>query len=571
MERFRDYGILQFSLRSFFKYAPWVNNFYIVTNGQVPVWLDTTHPRVHIVTHAEIFKHKGDLPTFNSNAIELNLHRIAGLSECFFYLNDDFFVSQPVTKDFYVDQEHKRINLYIDGYTAPETKEMQNNIWHESVGRTNRMISKYYYPGKIVKKHHYAGHHCYFFDKNILRLVGDRYTKQIDKTTASKFRSENDVTVPILHASTALEEFGANIYRKHFAFLAWSEDHERNEASWNSLLGQESPCSCINDEIDPSPEGESEFENLRGKMCTIFPDPSPLEKSGFDICATVGNVTVAETPGLAVKPEHAERFDRAFVRDDELGGLDSIQFRKCKANVDAIYFWNEYSEETVSKGALQLFLRSAEKYIKHLGNVIVLTNNKVPDFLKQDVKNLHIIRLSQFVDHKILPTTNINAIVSSLHQLPGIVSSCFTFSYDGFIFNHEVLMKSYFQAVPPQNFKTEPLGDDSPTLRLVAESFPMVSARYAQEQPFFFEKSVLKQISMFWPEETHAAASHSIREASDFDTGLAFSNIVANFKERRKEFVQPALVRTKDDISKWCHVFTVPSGFELPDTNVCNL
>ena len=42
------------------------------------------------------------LPSYNSAAIELNLHRIEGLSEHFIYFNDDMFMikdTQP--SDFY--------------------------------------------------------------------------------------------------------------------------------------------------------------------------------------------------------------------------------------------------------------------------------------------------------------------------------------------------------------------------------------------------------------------------------------------------------------------------------------
>ena len=41
------------------------------------------------------------LPTFNSCAIELHLHRIKGLSEQFVYFNDDMVLNAPVTPDYY--------------------------------------------------------------------------------------------------------------------------------------------------------------------------------------------------------------------------------------------------------------------------------------------------------------------------------------------------------------------------------------------------------------------------------------------------------------------------------------
>jgi len=56
-----------------------------------------------VVTHSQIFREKTDLPNFNSNAIEVAIHRIPGLSRRFLYFNDDFMVTKNVTiTDFWV-------------------------------------------------------------------------------------------------------------------------------------------------------------------------------------------------------------------------------------------------------------------------------------------------------------------------------------------------------------------------------------------------------------------------------------------------------------------------------------
>lgn len=79
--RFRDNEELRYSLRSIYKFAPWVRKIFIVTNGQVPQWLRIDHPRLRVVTHAEIFPNKTHLPVFSSPAIEAHLHRIEGLAD----------------------------------------------------------------------------------------------------------------------------------------------------------------------------------------------------------------------------------------------------------------------------------------------------------------------------------------------------------------------------------------------------------------------------------------------------------------------------------------------------------
>lgn len=94
--RFRDNGELRYSLRSVFQHCDWIRNIVLVTDAQVPTWLDTTHPRIRMVTHQELFGEAGALPTYNSHAITSRLHHIEGLSDQFVIFNDDVFVGRDV-------------------------------------------------------------------------------------------------------------------------------------------------------------------------------------------------------------------------------------------------------------------------------------------------------------------------------------------------------------------------------------------------------------------------------------------------------------------------------------------
>lgn len=69
---------LRYSLRSLERYAPWVRHVYLVTNGQIPYWLDLENPRLTVVTHDQIFLNLSHLPTFSSPAIESHIHRLVG-------------------------------------------------------------------------------------------------------------------------------------------------------------------------------------------------------------------------------------------------------------------------------------------------------------------------------------------------------------------------------------------------------------------------------------------------------------------------------------------------------------
>ena len=76
---FSDFNQLKYSFRSIEMYAPWIRNIFIVTNGQKPSWVKIDHPKISVISHSEIFEDETDLPTFNSMAIEVHLHKIPGL------------------------------------------------------------------------------------------------------------------------------------------------------------------------------------------------------------------------------------------------------------------------------------------------------------------------------------------------------------------------------------------------------------------------------------------------------------------------------------------------------------
>ena len=101
--QFRDWGVLPYWFRSVERYAPWVRRIHFVTCGHYPEWLNLDHPKLHFVRH-EDFIPSEYLPTFSANPIELNIHRIPGLSEQFVYFNDDMFVAAPVKPtDFFIN------------------------------------------------------------------------------------------------------------------------------------------------------------------------------------------------------------------------------------------------------------------------------------------------------------------------------------------------------------------------------------------------------------------------------------------------------------------------------------
>ena len=75
--RYSNNDELKYSLRSIELYIPWIRNIFIVTDNQIPEWLDTSNPKIRIIDHKEIMPPES-LPCFNSCLIEHFIYRSIG-------------------------------------------------------------------------------------------------------------------------------------------------------------------------------------------------------------------------------------------------------------------------------------------------------------------------------------------------------------------------------------------------------------------------------------------------------------------------------------------------------------
>lgn len=163
--RYRDWDNLKYWFRGVEKYAPWVNNIYFVTWGHVPQWLNTNNPKLKIVKHEEFIPSEY-LPTFNSNAIELNLHRIKGLSEQFVYFNDDMFIWDYVEeKDFF-----KNGVPCDSAIMSPIIQENKNGIG-TTVANNIGIINEYFNKKIQIKKKISNWYNLLYGKQNIKNIV----------------------------------------------------------------------------------------------------------------------------------------------------------------------------------------------------------------------------------------------------------------------------------------------------------------------------------------------------------------------------------------------------------------
>ncbi|MBP6611438.1 MAG: Stealth CR1 domain-containing protein [Paludibacter sp.] len=142
--RFRDYGLLKYWFRGVDKFAPWVRKIHFVTCGQKPEWLDENHPKLNLVNHKDFIPEQY-LPVFNSNLIEIYMHRIPELSEQFVYFNDDFFIINNLPKErFFQNGLPNDIAAFRTNFGWSQYgKMLQNNI---------RLINRFFDKKEVLKR-----------------------------------------------------------------------------------------------------------------------------------------------------------------------------------------------------------------------------------------------------------------------------------------------------------------------------------------------------------------------------------------------------------------------------------
>lgn len=113
--RYDDYGTLKYVMRSIEENMPWVGNVFLLTDNQRPKWVNTQN--VKVVDHTSFIQ--GNLPTFNSNVIMMNLHNIPGLAERFVLLNDDTIIwSKTAERDFFKGKFP--VDILVETGTVPK-------------------------------------------------------------------------------------------------------------------------------------------------------------------------------------------------------------------------------------------------------------------------------------------------------------------------------------------------------------------------------------------------------------------------------------------------------------------
>ncbi len=181
---------LKYSLRSVEMFAPWINHIYIITDDQTPEWLDTSNPKISIVSHRDILPAEV-LPTFNSNVIESGIANIEGLSEHFLLANDDMMFGRKVSpSDFFTEDGKAIIRLTKRSIIAAQKFYAVRTPYRRTLMLANSLIFEDF---GVHYSQYTPSHQIDSYIKSSYEECIELYKEKIEESRTHKFRQSDDI------------------------------------------------------------------------------------------------------------------------------------------------------------------------------------------------------------------------------------------------------------------------------------------------------------------------------------------------------------------------------------------
>lgn len=284
--RYTSHDELRYALRSLEMYAGFVRRVYLVTDSQLPAWLDPDAEGLTVIDHRDILPADA-LPVFNSHAIESRLHHIPGLSEHYLYFNDDVFINRPVRAEhFFHGNGIARIPLspLKLGVGAPHPLEPAPN----SAGKNAREVIMRFHGRHVTHKSLHTPHPQLL---SVMREMESLGIAELERTSYSRFRATSDVApTSTLHHHWAIATGRAvpADYRFRYVQLG-TPDMPRRLA--RLAAGEDVDFFCLND-VDTAPAARQAAQTaIRAFLDRKYPFPSRFEGTSRTAPPTVAPLT----------------------------------------------------------------------------------------------------------------------------------------------------------------------------------------------------------------------------------------------------------------------------------------
>ena len=254
-------------------------------------------PKLHIVRHEDYIP-KEFLPVFNSNVLEIYLHRIPGLSDRFVYFNDDVYLLQPMKPDRFF-RNGKPVDMLA---FQPVVANPASPVMPYLLLNNMSVLCKYFHKRENVVRqpgsYYHVGYPPLYFFYNLLELVFPLYSglytvhgpspfcketfrevwereeRRLRVVASHRFRDDRDVTPNLFRNWQKLTgDFHAQNVQWDFSYFeigSWGD-----ERLLSTIRGQKKRVICIND----APEGKEEAPHMREELQQAFQQILPRASS----------------------------------------------------------------------------------------------------------------------------------------------------------------------------------------------------------------------------------------------------------------------------------------------------
>lgn len=265
---------LKYSLRSVFTNCRFFRKIFIVTDEQTPPFVNPSHPLIQMVSHREIFKGTGALPTFNSHAIESRLHHIPGLSEHFIYFNDDFFLGKPVTKDLFFPS--RDVSVYFPSPVSIDPEPVStDDLAISAAAKNGRELMEKRYGANITN---HILHAPYPLRRSVLFEMEQTFPEIFTATANHRFRHVSDHSIAaFLYFHYAGQTNRARPGHISSMYLDNGFRHVFRKIFFTLFL-KRYQTFCINGGSDSGLGADLKQRSMNGFLRVCFPRPCAYER-----------------------------------------------------------------------------------------------------------------------------------------------------------------------------------------------------------------------------------------------------------------------------------------------------
>ncbi len=280
--RFRDFNQLKYFLRSIEENGVgWARRIFLVTNNQVPRYLNMSHPRIRMVNHEQLFEYMKltppKYPLFNSLAIQTMIHNIPTLSSPFYLFDDDMLIRKNLSVSMIVNGNRSIVDVNTIMF---DIDVMPMSLYEAEIHNTIKMGLRKRSLDLLRENSNYmtAFHGPLLLYREIGTKIWDEFREEMNLVISHPFRMPTDPSIQTLYMYIGYSDYYTFVKDRgilQFQMLESSIPLILKRTLQQAFMNKTVYFVCINDNL---PFLDEEVQNcIKDAYEVIFPKACSFE------------------------------------------------------------------------------------------------------------------------------------------------------------------------------------------------------------------------------------------------------------------------------------------------------